>query len=547
MGANPQSRVPEPEEGGRRGLARTLVELSGRVTKGMGDMWKGLVSGLWRQVFRRWETDSAKPNDDDPDAWLERIETALNEAFGDRIPKDFKAKSLMTWVESSRDARLMTELLGVLGTRGCPCNKTLISSLRVQVRRVDEVPVLARLLDSLETLDDKDKWSTVIETIEREATRSGGWPALAALAAEIQPICGALEVGILEELSVATGSEDSRESLLAVVRNLGPKIADRELLVAMARRATSSEAAGAAIELAGLLDERGVSPIPVKAFDTILEGVRDRIAIRRYRKALELMESAGIAIDPLDPFLRTEVVADPRLEWLEQAIANLPDLSTRVDVKALDELREVAPDVAALGRYTRAMTAYATSGLNRSEIRELLRDYVGSDETMRTFHRVGQVLGELFEGNLTFDYAKWALSKVSEPLSVKRLRRLLELLIEAGVRDPKAQQRLIAIFPLEDEGVAWLEGVLSHLTGVEPSVYPTLIPEIRKRCPDVASATRYFRLHRQLSKVPGVDPINAVELALEASGSSNDSQLMTDIRAVISGDLPVSSLVLSRK
>ncbi len=286
------------------------------------------------------------------------------------------------------------------------------------------------------------------------------------------------------EAYVHIGPEDARLDRLLMER-----IADEEALAATAT----------------MFDVIAVHKGKVDHFDEIrdlLDGVRDRITVRRISKVLQLFEEFGVHAGVLDTFQLSFATTQGDIEWLERALKGLTDLKRPIDRVALMQLREWAPELAALGRYLTAVRSFQGLGMSVDEIDKLVLKRVESEEKSQVLGLIGDLWFRLGFGELTFERAEHLAEILVDRPHLKRYETAVHLLreLKMGAHDVEA---LAEVFFETSDDINWLEGVLASAGESEERLGRLQILHLRERCPDPPNLYRYFRLRRAFSWFQG--------------------------------------------
>lgn len=236
----------------------------------------------------------------------------------------------------------------------------------------------------------------------------------------------------------------------------------------------------------------------VEAYDDLrdlLEGVRDRITVRRISKVLQLFEEFGVHAGVLDTFQLSFATTQGDIEWLERALKGLTELKRPIDRVALMQLREWAPELAALGRYMTAVRSFQGLGMSVDEIDKLVLKRAESEEKSQVLGLIGDLWFRLGFGELTYERADHLADILVDRPHLKRYETAVGLLreLKLGTHDIEA---LAEIFYGTSDDINWLEAVLASAGESEERLGRLQILHLRERCPEPPHLYRYFRLRR---------------------------------------------------
>lgn len=227
----------------------------------------------------------------------------------------------------------------------------------------------------------------------------------------------------------------------------------------------------------------------------LLEGVVDRITVRRIAKVLQLFEEYGVHAGVLDTFQLSFATTQGDIEWLERALKGLTDLKRPIDRVALMQLREWAPELAALGRYLTAVRSFQGLGMSVDEIDKLVLKRAESEEQSQVLGLIGDLWFRLGLGELTYQRADHLADILVDRPRLKRYETAVQLLRELKM-PPHDVEVLAEIFYETSDDINWLEGVLASAGESEDRLGRLQILHLRERCPDPPNLYRYFRLRR---------------------------------------------------
>ncbi|HEY9899722.1 MAG TPA: hypothetical protein V6D00_11120 [Pantanalinema sp.] len=263
---------------------------------------------------------------------------------------------------------------------------------------------------------------------------------------------------------------------------------------------------------AALLDLVALRVKRIERYDDIrglVEGVRDRITVRRLSKTLNLFEEYEVQVGDLDTFHLSFADSQAELEWLDRALKGMTELGRSVDRVVLMQLREWAPEIGALGRYLTAVRAFQSSGLSVDDIDRLVLKRVESEERSQVLGLVGELWFRLGLGDLSFERAEHLANTLTDRARLKRYETAVllfkELKLSAGDVEALAEQ-----FISSADDIYWLEAVLASAGDSEEKLGRIKILHLRERCPEPPLLYRYFRLKRAF------DWLNADPQALDA-------------------------------
>lgn len=236
----------------------------------------------------------------------------------------------------------------------------------------------------------------------------------------------------------------------------------------------------------------------VGAYDDVrdlLEGVRDRITVRRISKVLQLFEEFGVHAGVLDTFQLSFATSQGDIEWLERALKGLADLKRPIDRVALMQLREWAPELAALGRYLTAVRSFQGLGMSVEEVDRLVLKRAESEEKSQVLGLIGDLWFRLAFGDLTYERADRLADMLVDRPHLKRYETAVNLLreLKMSAHDIEA---LSEIFFETTDDINWLEAVVASASESEDRLGRLEILHLRERCPEPPHLYRYFRLRR---------------------------------------------------
>ncbi|HEY9856706.1 MAG TPA: hypothetical protein V6D05_13265 [Stenomitos sp.] len=234
----------------------------------------------------------------------------------------------------------------------------------------------------------------------------------------------------------------------------------------------------------------------------LLEGVVDRITVRRIAKVLQLFEEFGVHVGVLDTFQLSFATTQGDIEWLERALKGLTELKRPIDRVALMQLREWAPELAALGRYLTAVRSFHGLGMSVDEIDKLVLKRAESEEQSQVLGLIGDLWFRLGFGELTLDRAEHLADILGDRPHLKRYETAVNLLRELKL-SPTDVEALAEIFFETSDDINWLEAVLASAGDSEERLGRLQILHLRERCPDPPNLYRYFRLRRAFAWFQG--------------------------------------------
>lgn len=249
---------------------------------------------------------------------------------------------------------------------------------------------------------------------------------------------------------------------------------------------------------AALLDLLALRVKRIDRYDDIrglVEGVRDRIIVRRLSKILALFEEYEVQVGDLDTFHLSFAASQAELEWLERALKGMAELGRSVDRVALMQLREWAPEIGALGRYLTAVRAFQGTGLSVDDVDRLVLNRVESEERSQVLGLIGELWFRVGLGDLTFERAEHLADTLTDRARLKRYETAVhlfkELKMSMGDVEALAEQ-----FINSADDIYWLEAVLASAGESEEKLGRLKIMHLRERCPEPPLLYRYFRLKR---------------------------------------------------
>lgn len=249
---------------------------------------------------------------------------------------------------------------------------------------------------------------------------------------------------------------------------------------------------------AALLDLVSLRVKRVERYEDIrglVEGVRDRITVRRLSKILNLFAEYEVHVGDLDTFHLSFADAQAELEWLERALKGMTELGRSVDRVALMQLREWAPEIGALGRYLTAVRAFQGTGLSVDEVDRLVLKRVESEDRSQVLGLIGELWFRIGLGDLTFERAEHLANTLTDRARLKRYETAVHLFkeLKLSLNDVEA---LAEQFIASADDIYWLEAVLASAGDSEEKLGRLKILHLRERCPEPPLLYRYFRLKR---------------------------------------------------
>lgn len=243
----------------------------------------------------------------------------------------------------------------------------------------------------------------------------------------------------------------------------------------------------------------------VEAYDDIrdlLEGMRDRIMVRRIAKVLQLFDEFGVRAGVLDTFQLSFATSQGDIEWLERALKGLADLKRPIDRVALMQLREWAPELAALGRYLTAVRSFQGLGMSVEEVDKLVLKRAESEDKSHVLGLIGDLWFRLGFGDLTYERAEHLADMLVDRPHLKRFETAVILLreLKMSVHDVEALSE--TFFGTSDD-INWLEAVVASAGESEERLGRLQILHLRERCPEPPHLYRYFRLRRAFAWFQG--------------------------------------------
>lgn len=415
-------------------------------------------------------------------------------SFGKRAGDPPDVAPLAPRVLSDSDYQAMVELISLFGSAGFPyVPETLASWHELAIPPA----ILFALFDLVKPRTVQD-----LETLLQVLRPRGGRldeAALGAVALVAQglgrPIDPSNIVALLDVFSTPENRNRVNSYLSAIqcYEQVGPvdARADRLLL----DRMNDEEALAAT---SALLDLLRVTVGRVETFDEIrdlLNVAADRVTVRRLAKAISLFEEYGVKTGMIDSFHLSFSTSQEDLDWLEGALKGLADLGRQVERISLMQLREWAPEPAALARYLMASRSFKGLGLKEDEIDRLVLKRVETEGSSQVLGLVGDLWFRLGFGELTYQKAEHIADLLTDRVLIKRFETAVTLLRETKM-SPADIELLAEQFLAESDDVNWLEAVLASAGEFGDHLGRIQILRLREYCPEPAHLYRYFRLKR---------------------------------------------------
>ncbi len=348
---------------------------------------------------------------------------------------------------------------------------------------------------------------------------------------------------ILKELLGILDDAQADAAFLAACKAFPEAIGDEEFLRYMARSRQEPEAAGAAIELGRFLAGRGKEIDDVGQLRNLLERLTDRAAVKRYEAALDLLAEHRIQVDPLDHFVLALLEEDA--DWLRLAATELGRLGRTIDRLSLVKLRDWATDVTRLKRYFRAANAFAGCGLDLDQIDELVQPYLDDDAKIGALALIGPRATQLWDGPVTVERVETLMNDLGNPESVRYYMQAVSFLRDLKMKE--GDVRLLAKeFSTSREDVRWLEAFVARSREEHVQADRLGIIRIRERCPGVVELYRYLRMSAMTSAFPQAVLGILEEMILDASGSRDRTEALSDLLGRLSGSGAAATITAER-
>lgn len=278
------------------------------------------------------------------------------------------------------------------------------------------------------------------------------------------------------------------------VRELHRPHMDLDAMVRVIERHAQDEEGIAVVGmLARLLNRRLRVSYSLTDLDRLLRALPARAAVKRYARALEILDRHEAHLDEFDELLILLSATTRDLEWLETAVSGLQEIGRPVTRLALIRLRSWAPDAATVGQYLRGVRALTGSGLDEREIDAFLHHRLQHEEATAIAGMIGHVGKVLLEGHLTLDKAERLFALFGDRATVARYEQAFVSLLGVGIEASEADRLAESLCVSKDDAL-WLDTCLRHTLEEHGQVTLAELTRLRELYPDVAHLYRYFRL-----------------------------------------------------
>lgn len=286
------------------------------------------------------------------------------------------------------------------------------------------------------------------------------------------------------------------------------------MLRVVERHAMDEEGIATVTMIARLLNARARSGYSLTDLDRLLAGLTARAAVKRYARALEILDRHQAHLDEFDELLLYLSATTHDLEWLEDAVTGLIELGRPVTRLALLKLRAWAPDAATLGQYMRGVRALLGSGLDEREIDAYLHPRLKHEEATAVAGMIGHLGKRLFGGELTLAMAEHLFELLGDRAAVARYEQAFSYLLAVGI-DREAAGRLTERFGLNKDNLLWLETSITNTLKNQGRVTLAELERLWERYSDLALLYRYFRLRERFEAFVAVSSEEFEDLAEE--------------------------------
>lgn len=299
------------------------------------------------------------------------------------------------------------------------------------------------------------------------------------------------------------------------VRALHRPNLDLDAMVRVIQRHAQDEEGIAVIGMiARLLNQRARATYSLTDLDRLLTALPVRAAVKRYARALEVLDRHQVHLDEFDDLLLMLSATTPSIDWLSEALSGLQGIGRPVTRLAIIRLRSWATDTVTLGQYMRGVRALMGSGLDEREIDAFLHPHLRNEEATAIAGMIGQLGKRLFHGRLTLEKAEWLFGLLGDRAAVMRYEQAFGMLVEAGIERMDAEALAETFCAIKDD-LLWLETCLQHALGEQGRITLEEIARLRRSYSDLAHLYRYFRLRERIQAFPAVSWLEFERLAEE--------------------------------